>query len=138
MDSKVLGGFKKIHLIINPVSGQGVVNMRREYHYTLHEDLPNIHYLLLPTDDNQAPTIEHLHQGVDFIREQVSNGGKVYIHCWESFGRSATTAAAYFVSQGNTVEQAWAHIKKRRSFVRPIPVQIERLEEFSLHITNGD
>ncbi|MCH7519327.1 MAG: hypothetical protein IH964_09910 [Candidatus Dadabacteria bacterium] len=25
MDSKILGGFKKIHLLINPVSGQGVV-----------------------------------------------------------------------------------------------------------------
>ena len=134
----MLSCFKKIHLLINPVSGQGVINMRSEYHYTLHEDLLNIHYLLLPTDDNQAPTIEHLHQGGDFIKEQVSNGGKVYIYCWEGLGRSATMAAAYFVSQGNTVEQAWAHIKKRRSFVRPIPVQIERLEEFSLHITNGD
>jgi len=114
----------------------GVVNMRSEYHYTLHEDLLNIHYLLLPTDDNEAPTIEHLHQGVEFIAEQVSSGGKVYIHCWEGLGRSATMAAAYFVSQGNSIEEAWAYIKKRRSFVRPTPVQIERLQEFSHHVTN--
>jgi len=114
----------------------GVVNMRNEYHYTLHEDFLNIHYLLLPTDDNDAPTIEHLHQGVDFIRNQVSNGGKVYIHCWEGLGRSATMAAAYFISQGNSIEEAWAHIKRKRSFVSPTPVQIERLEEFSHNITN--
>jgi len=116
----------------------GVINMRSEYHYTLHKDLIKIHLLLLPTDDNEAPSIEHLHQGVDFIKDQVEQGGKVYIHCWEGLGRSATMAAAYFISQGNSVDQSWAYIKRRRSFVRPTPTQIERLEEFSIHITNGD
>ncbi|MEM7009215.1 MAG: dual specificity protein phosphatase family protein [Thermodesulfobacteriota bacterium] len=115
----------------------GVINMRSEYHYTLHKDLMNIHLLLLPTDDNEAPTIEHLHQGVDFIRGQVEQGGIVYIHCWEGLGRSATMAAAYYVSTGDTIEQAWAHIKRRRSFVRPTGVQIERLEEFSNNISNS-
>jgi protein-tyrosine phosphatase len=136
--AEVLGGLKKIHLIINPVSGRGVVPVEEirskfnvlEERLTVHETKPDL----------SARTIaeEAVSQGVDFIEEQVSNGGKVYIHCWEGLGRSATMAAAYFVSQGNTVEQAWAHIKKRRSFVRPTPVQTERLEEFSLHITNGD
>jgi len=114
----------------------GVVNMRSEYHYTMHEDFLHVHYLLLPTDDNEAPTIEHLHQGVDFIRDQIEQGGKVYIHCWEGLGRSATMAAAYFISQGNSLEEAWAHIKRTRSFIRPTAVQRERLEEFSRHITN--
>lgn len=114
----------------------GVINMRSEYNYTLHQDLLNIHLLLLPTDDNEAPTIEHLHQGVIFISEQVEQGGKVYIHCWEGLGRSATMAAAYFISQGESIEEAWTYIKRRRSFVRPTKVQIERLEEFSNHITN--
>ncbi len=114
----------------------GVVNMRSEYRYTFHEDLLNIHYLLLPTDDNEAPTIEHLYQGVQFIKEQISEGGKVYIHCWEGLGRSATMAAAYFISQGDSIDEAWAYIKIKRSFVRPTPVQIERLEEFYNHISN--
>ena len=112
----------------------GVINMRSEYNYTLHKDLINIHLLLLPTDDNEAPTLEHLHQGVDFIRAQVEEGGKVYIHCWEGLGRSATMAAAYYVSVGDSIDDAWAHIKRRRSFVRPTKVQIERLIEFSNHI----
>lgn len=112
----------------------GVINMRSEYHYTLHQDLRSIHLLLLPTDDNQAPTIEHLRQGVDFIRDQVEQGGSVYIHCWEGLGRSATMAAAYYVSVGDSIDEAWAHIKKRRSFVRPTSVQIERLKEFSGYI----
>lgn len=109
----------------------GVINMRSEYHYTLHKDLSKIHLLLLPTDDNEAPTLEHLHEGVDFIKERVQEGGKVYIHCWEGLGRSATMAAAYFISQGNSIDEAWEYIKRRRSFVRPTLVQIERLEEFS-------
>jgi len=112
----------------------GVINMRSEYNYSIRKDLTEIHLLLLPTDDNEAPTIEHLHQGVDFIRDQVEEGGKVYIHCWEGLGRSATMAAAYFISQGDSIDEAWAYIKRRRSFVRPTPVQIERLEEFSNHI----
>lgn len=114
----------------------GVINMRSEYHYTLHKDLINIHLLLLPTDDNEAPTLEHLHQGVSFIKDRVGEGGKVYIHCWEGLGRSATMAAAYFISQGNSIDEAWAHIKRRRSFVRPTQVQIQRLEEFSNHISD--
>jgi len=95
-----------------------------------------MHLLLLPTDDNEAPTLEHLHEGVDFIRKIVKEGGKVYIHCWEGLGRSATMAAAYYVSTGKSIEDAWDHIKRRRSFVRPTRVQIERLEEFSNHFSN--
>jgi len=114
----------------------GVINMRSEYHYTLQKDLSKIHLLLLPTDDNEAPSIEHLHEGVDFIQERIDEGGKVYIHCWEGLGRSATMAAAYYVSAGRSIEEAWSHIKRRRSFVRPTRVQIERLEEFSNHISD--
>ncbi len=115
----------------------GVINMRSEYHYTLHKDLSEVHLLLLPTDDNEAPTIEHLREGVDFIKKIVKEGGKVYIHCWEGLGRSATMAAAYYVSRGRSIEEAWDHIKRRRSFVRPTRVQIERLEEFSDHVNNN-
>ena len=125
-------GFSKLH----KYGITGVINMRSEYNYTLRKDLMHIHLLLLPTDDNEAPTIEHLHQGVDFITSQVEQGGKVYIHCWEGLGRSATMAAAYFVSQGESIEEAWMYIKRRRSFVRPTRTQIERLEEFSTHIRN--
>lgn len=112
----------------------GIINMRSEYNYSLHKDLTNIHLLLLPTDDNEAPTIQHLNEGVEFISNRVEEGGKVYIHCWEGLGRSATMAAAYFISQGNSIEEAWEYIKRRRSFVRPTQVQLERLEEFSNHI----
>lgn len=112
----------------------GVINMRSEYNYSLQKDLTNIHLLLLPTDDNQAPTIEHLNEGVEFISDRVEEGGKVYIHCWEGLGRSATMAAAYYISRGNSIDEAWAYIKRRRSFVRPTQVQIERLEEFSSYM----
>ena len=52
----------------------GVINMRSEYHYTLHEDLLQMHLLLLPTDDNEAPTLEHLREGVEFIADQIEQG----------------------------------------------------------------
>ncbi len=83
-----------------------------------------------PTDDNGAPSLGDLARGVDFIGE-IDGGGRVFIHCWEGIGRSATTAAAYFVSRGSTPVEAWKRIKKIRPFIRPTKTQVERLNEYS-------
>lgn len=122
-------------LIRNGVTG--IINMRSEYTYTYHSEVHEVHILLLPTDDNAAPSIEHLEEGVIFIRECTGEGGKVYIHCWEGLGRSATMAAAYYVSEGKTPGEAWEYIKRRRSFVRPTASQLQRLEEFWENLAEG-
>ena len=109
----------------------GVVNMRSEHDYEHELDVDAIRYLQLPTDDNEAPKLEHLSAGVDFIRREVGRGGKVYIHCWEGLGRGPTMAAAYFVSQGCVPEDAWDQIREVRPFVRPTDGQLERLREFA-------
>lgn len=109
-----------------------VVNMRDEL-----EAKDNIFgvspskYLRLPTIDDEAPILEHLRTGVDFIRAEISRGGSVYIHCRSGVGRSATMAAAYLVSNGLNPEQAWACIKKVRPFIRPTAPQVAQLEVFS-------
>jgi hypothetical protein len=88
-------------------------------------------YLYLPTVDNHAPTIEQLRDGVRFIREQLENGGGVYIHCWEGVGRAPTMAAAYFVSTGLKPEKAWERICSIRPFIRPVESQIDQIEQFA-------
>lgn len=107
-----------------------VVNMRGEYDYAEEAKLRELKYLRLPTDDNGAPSLADLKTGAEFIKKELAEGGRVYIHCWEGIGRSATMAAAYFVSEGATPAEAWARIKKVRPFIRPTQTQLERVDEF--------
>jgi hypothetical protein len=88
-------------------------------------------YLYLPTVDDQAPSLEHLRQGVAFIEGEIARGGAVYIHCASGVGRAATMAAAHLVHGGMAPEQAWACIRQVRPFIFPTAVQIEQLERFA-------
>jgi protein-tyrosine phosphatase len=106
----------------------GVVNMRT---HSIHKTVPEgIDILNLPTPDFHAPTMENLQKGVKFIKSEVDKGGKVYIHCRLGEGRGPTMALAYLISQGLTLDDAIALIKKVRIFISPSRVQIERLKEF--------
>lgn len=113
----------------------GVINMRSEYSYSAKIDpldLP-LTFLQLPTEDNTAPSLIHLEQGVDFIQEHIKQDGGVYIHCWEGLGRGPTMAAAYLVSTGKTPDEAWEKIRETRPFIRPTEIQREQLKQFALH-----
>jgi protein tyrosine phosphatase (PTP) superfamily phosphohydrolase (DUF442 family) len=88
-------------------------------------------YLHLPTVDDEPPTLEQLHAGVDFIADEIGQGGGIYVHCGAGVGRAATVAAAYLVSTGLAPAQAWARIREVRPFVRPKPVQVAQVERFA-------
>lgn len=109
----------------------GVVNLRDELDYVDDVGDVPLRYLYLPTIDNTPPTLEHLHEGVAFITREIDEGGIAYIHCWEGLGRGPTMAAAYFVSQGMTPDDAWAHIRRIRPFIRPTRGQVAQLEAFA-------
>jgi protein tyrosine phosphatase (PTP) superfamily phosphohydrolase (DUF442 family) len=107
-----------------------VVNMREEEFDDRAQGIAPERYLHLPTIDHTAPSMEHLCEGVAFIREEIENGGKVYIHCASGIGRAPTMAAAYFIATGSTLHEALATIKRKRSFIRPRRSQIEQLKRF--------
>lgn len=107
-----------------------VVNMRSEFDDRAAGLAPQ-RYLHLPTDDDTAPTLEHLLQGVTFIREELAAGGKVYIHCASGVGRAPTMAAAYLVSTGLSIEEAWEVLRRARPFIRPTAVQRAQLRTFA-------
>jgi protein-tyrosine phosphatase len=88
-------------------------------------------YLYLPVVDDHAPSLEQLRTGVDFIANEIAQGGSVYIHCGSGIGRAATMAAAYLISTGLTKHEAWARIRTVRPFIRPTPVQLEQIERFA-------
>lgn len=134
------------HLYIGPQYGKlgmkklqeaGVsASMSLRAEYDDHEfglSFPEYNYL--PTVDNTAPTIEHLVQGVAFIKSVVEKEGTVYVHCGSGVGRAPTAVAAYLIAEeGLSVEDAIAKIKATRPFIRVLPPQIERLHEFKEHL----
>ena len=84
-------------------------------------------YCHLPTIDDTPPSLDHLHQGIDFIDQAVTAGEKVYIHCAGGIGRAPTMAAAYFMSAGDDLTGALNRIRAVRPFIRIMPSQMEQL-----------
>jgi len=85
------------------------------------------HHCYLPTNDQHAPSINHLYKGVTFIHHAVENGGKVCGRCAAGVGRSPTLVAAYFIHQGMAVEDALVHIQEARPVIDPSSEKIRRL-----------
>lgn len=129
----ILGGQPAKHVLDDLVRAgvTGVVNMRDEYDYQDEIGTLNLRYLRLATVDNTAPSLDHLKLGVEFISNEINSGGSVYIHCWEGLGRGPTMTAAYFVSQGMPIGDAWNKIRTVRPFITPTLGQIQQLEKFA-------
>jgi hypothetical protein len=95
-------------------------------------------YLHLPTIDDDAPSLEHLEQGVDFIREAIYDGGKVYIHCGAGVGRAPTMAAAYLIAEGHSLDEALQMIRRSRPFITITPPQMAQLLVFEARCRQTD
>jgi len=105
------------------------LNLRAEFDdRAYHLDLQQHYYL--PTEDDYAPTLAQLEQGVHFIQQITAQAGKVYIHCRGGIGRAPTMAAAYLIARGATLDEAICLIKKTRPFIKIMPLQMQRLKEF--------
>lgn len=112
------------------------VNLRVEFDDAAH-GLAFAEYCHLPTVDDAAPSLEHLAQGASFIRQQIEAGGTVYIHCAGGIGRAPTTAAAYLISTGKTLDEALALIRRVRPFILLTPPQIAQLKIFEKNVREG-
>src|SRR5690606_14125966 len=87
---------KLAHRRLKNVGISASVNMRTGYS-DVENGIGFGEYLQLPTTDGEAPTLEHLHEGCEFIRRIVRRGDSVYIHCQTGLGRGPTMAAAYLI-----------------------------------------
>ncbi len=109
----------------------GIINMRQEFDDAAN-GLELEYYLHLPTVDDEAPSMQALEQGSQFIHRVVSQGGKVYIHCAGGVGRAPTMAAAFFIQhQGKSLAETLALIQKARPFINITPAQMQRLKEWN-------
>lgn len=107
-----------------------VVNMRIEFD-DKEVGIAPPNYLYLPVVDDQAPSLEQLAVGAEFIRAEGVQDGSVYVHCGSGIGRAATMAAAYLISTGLAKDEAWAKIRAVRPFIRPTAVQLEQIERYA-------
>ena len=105
-----------------------IVNMRENPIFA-ESRYEGFKYLHLPTIDNTPPSLETLIKGADFINTEIKAGGKAYVHCRQGLGRGPTMAIAYLLSTGLTYEDAFALVKKVRTFINPRVTQIARLKE---------
>lgn len=122
-----IGALKKLGIT-------AIVNMRIRESITA-DALREFNVLHLPTPDLHAPSIAQLEEGAKFIEQEIKNGGSVYIHCHWGEGRGPSMAIAYLIYTGMTYKDAFAFVKKVRTFIRPTQEQIERLQEFEQFIS---
>lgn len=111
------------------------VNLRIEFDDAEH-GLALPHYCHLPTIDDDAPSMEHLQEGIAFIKQAVADEGKVYIHCAGGVGRAPTMAAAYLMSTGKTLDEALAIIRQARPFISIMPPQMKQLRRLESELFN--
>lgn len=88
----------------------------------------------LPTVDFHSPSAADLKRGVEYLREQVSRGRKVYVHCKAGRGRGPLMVLCYLIaSRGLTATEAFAIIKQARPHVnsrldrRPVAQAVEKM-----------
>jgi len=107
------------------------VSLRGEFNDADH-GLALPQYLHLPTVDDEAVSFAHLDLGTAFIRRVISSGGKVYIHCGAGVGRAPTLAAAYLMTEGHSLDESLAMIRRVRPFITITPPQMDQLRNYEL------
>lgn len=108
----------------------GSINLRAEYDDAAY-GLALREYCYLPTIDDEVPTPEQIQQGIVFIQQTLTAGGKVYIHCAGGSGRAPTMCMAYLISQGMGFDEAIALVRKARPFIQPSPAQMDYLRRLA-------
>uniref|UniRef100_A0A3B1ITW8 Phosphatidylglycerophosphatase and protein-tyrosine phosphatase 1 n=1 Tax=Astyanax mexicanus TaxID=7994 RepID=A0A3B1ITW8_ASTMX len=90
--------------LVNMENVKGVITMNEEYETKFFCNseaewrAAGVEQIRLSTVDlTGVPSLEHIHQGVDFVMKHRENGTSVYIHCKAGRSRSATMAAAYLI-----------------------------------------
>jgi len=108
-----------------------IINLRETRHDDVAKDIGGQRHLHLPTRDNTPPSLADLQRGVEFIAEEIEQGGKVFIHCGLGVGRAPTMAAAYLISTGMTPDEAITKIRSVRPFVHLTTAQRAQLDIFA-------
>jgi protein-tyrosine phosphatase len=89
-----------------------------------------IEFLHLPTLDRHGFTYAQLHEGVDWVLEHVSEGGRAFLHCEHGVGRGPLMTCAVLVAQGYTAPEALHIVRTARWQALPNDRQLAALLAF--------
>jgi protein-tyrosine phosphatase len=87
--------------------------------------------LHLPTTDSRAISQAMLEDGVAWVNQALSDGGRVYIHCAYGIGRSVLLACCVLVTMGYTAQDALRMVKQKRRQAAPNQQQLDALVKFA-------
>src|SRR5689334_12449038 len=73
-----------------------------------------IEFLHVPTPDRHGFTYGQMQQGVDWVLEQVADGGRAFLHCEHGVGRGPLMACAVLVAQGHSAPEAFRMVRSAR------------------------
>jgi protein-tyrosine phosphatase len=63
---------------------------------------------------------QRFHKCIKFIKDAITEGGKVFVHCYAGVSRSATIVIAYLMKEHClSFSAAYKFVKGKRSFINP-------------------
>ncbi len=123
--------FGKYLLKLNGVNCS--INLRDEYDDCLYS-LNFSNHLYFPIVEHTTPSINDLKIICQFLNESINNQNKIFIHCSEGVSRAATIVVAFFIYNGESLENSIYKLKKIRPFINILDCQIKTLKLFSEEI----
>jgi len=110
---------------------QAILDLREEARDNIEEfEKYPINYLKVGIRNRKTPDRDQLNQILDWIKINVEDGKKVFIHCNLGRGRAPSIVAAYLISQGMDSKNSIKFIKKNRRYAYFNQDQQKFLEEF--------
>jgi hypothetical protein len=89
-----------------------------------------IQFLHLPTLDRHGFTHAQMREGVDWVLDHISNGGRAFMHCEHGVGRGPLMACAVLVAQGYSAPEALRIVRSARWQALPNDRQLAVLLDF--------
>jgi len=93
-----------------------------------------INYLQIKIPDRSIPTLSDAKNGVEWIRSNIEQNNKVFVHCNLGRGRGPLFAVLYLISQGKDKDEAIRYVKKIRSYSYFNKNQLNLINEFQKFI----
>lgn len=104
---------------LDSIKAQGIdaiVNLCAEF-TDLHEieEASGFEVLFLPVEDETAPQMAEMEEGLAWLDESIYLGKKVLVHCRHGIGRTGTFITAYLLRRGFSLKQAGKMLKATRA-----------------------
>jgi Dual specificity phosphatase, catalytic domain len=89
-----------------------------------------IELLHLPAPDRYGFTYTQMQQGVDWVLDRTTNGGRAFLHCEHGVGRGPLMTCAVLVAQGYSAPEALRIVRSARWQALPNDRQLAALVDF--------